>query len=471
MMRRLKPFLMFSLMLSLLVAGNGQGQVNHPANQPDSSYYRLASTLIDSALAHGRAYAMLQELVRVGTARLSGSPQAAAAVEWAYQTMKALGLENVHRQPVLVPHWVRGEVEYAAIVNSGRFGTVPLSICALGGSVATPETGITAPVVEVHSLEEVEKLGDRVKGKIVFYNRPLDPTQRVTFRAYAGAVDQRTYGAVYAARQGAVAVLVRSMSTSLDDVPHTGAMRYKPDVPKIPAAAISTLDAEFLSRALKADPELQVRLQLNCRTLPDVRSANVIGEIRGSQHPEEVILLGAHLDAWDKGQGAHDDGSGCVHVLEALRLIRALGLKPARTIRGVLYMNEENGLRGARAYADSARNSGLTHLVAIESDRGGFTPRGFTVGGTDDVLARIQRWAGLFSEIGADRIVRGGGGADISPLKKLGTVQMGLVVDSNRYFDYHHSDNDTIDKVNQRELELGAASLAIMAYVLSMEGI
>ena len=460
-----------ALVVLLGVAGSSWSQRPKPSAPIDSTYYRIATSLIDTALADGRAYAMLQELVRVGTARLSGSPQAAAAVEWAYQKMLQLGLNDVQRQPVRVPHWVRGDVEKAAVVNSAYFGTRPLTICALGGSVGTPETGITAPVVEVHSLKEVEQLGQKVRGKIVFYNRPLDRKLRATFRAYAGAVDQRTYGAVYAARQGAVAVLVRSMTTRLDNVPHTGAMRYQADVPRIPAAAVSTRDAEFLSRALKTDPGLKVHLQLNCQTLPDVLSANVIGQITGHRYPDQVILLGAHLDAWDKGQGAHDDGSGCVHVLEALRLIRALGLKPARTIRAVLYMNEENGLRGAQTYADSARNSTLKHLVAIESDRGGFTPRGFTVGGSTDVLARIQRWAGLFREIGADRIVPGGGGADISQLRQLGTLQMGLVVDSNRYFDYHHSDNDTIDKVNERELELGAAALAIMAYVLSMEGI
>jgi Zn-dependent M28 family amino/carboxypeptidase len=260
------------------------------------------------------------------------------------------------------------------------------------------------------------------------------------------------------------------MTSRIDDVPHTGAMNYNDSLPKVPAAAVSTVGANLLDSLLSLNHALRVRLKLSCRTLPDTESANVIGEIRGSEHPEEVVVVGGHLDSWDKGRGAHDDGAGCSHSIEALRLLKELGLTPKRTIRAVLFMNEENGTRGAKAYAAKDR-PGEKPIAAIETDAGGFTPRGFGVTADSLTIDKVARWAYLFKPIDADRIQKGGGGSDVGELGRKGVPTIGLRVDGQRYFDYHHSDSDTIDKVNERELELGAISLAILCYVLAQEGL
>lgn len=444
---------------------------NRKTTEPEL-YVKTARRIIETALSEGYAYKMLAELTLDIGPRLSGSPEAAAAVEWGHQTMLKHGFENVRLQELKVPHWVRGAVETASVINSPTVGTVELSICALGGSIATPQLGVVSEVIEVQSFEEVQALGTKAQGKIIFYNRQMNPRLISTFAAYGGAVNQRSRGAIEAAKVGAAAVLVRSMTTRRDKVPHTGAMRYDEKVHKIPAAAISTVDADFLSKLLKRDDKVTVNIKLSCETLPDVLSANVMGEITGSEIPEEVIVLGGHLDSWDKGHGAHDDGSGCVQSIEALRLINSLGLKPKRTIRAVLFMNEENGARGGKAYADNVKENGPKHIAAIESDRGGFTPRGFTVKAEKSIVKKIASWNYLFESMQANRIVSGYGGVDINPLsEKFGIPTIGLLVESHRYFDYHHSDNDTFDKVNERELELGAAAMAILAYVLAMEGI
>ncbi|MFQ5630171.1 MAG: M28 family peptidase, partial [bacterium] len=408
-------------LISFLLISNHLQAQNYPN---DKAYLHTATQIFDEALANGQAYSMLRELaLEIGT-RLSGSPQAAAAVEWGRQTMQKHAFENVHLQEIMVPHWVRGSVEKATIINSPIVGTLKLTVCALGGSISTPELGITAEVVEVRSMEELRVSSKQVAGKIVFFNRPMERKLRNTFSAYGGAVNQRGSGAIEAAKAGAVAVLVRSMTTALDDVPHTGGIRYAEGVRKIPAAAISTLDADLLSKLLANDEKVFVNLRLSCRTLPDVPSANVIGEITGSDLPDEVVLLGGHLDSWDKGHGAHDDGAGCVQSIEALRILKILNLQPRRTIRAVLFMNEENGLRGGRRYAEYVAINGPKHIAAIESDRGGFAPRGLTVRAEDDVVARIARWSYLLDQIGAGNIVRGGGGADISPLVPQGVVTM-----------------------------------------------
>lgn len=439
------------------------------SHDAESTYASLAKTILSTGLGTGRAYELLFELTAIGP-RLSGSPQAAQAVGWAKKKMEEMGFDNVHLEPVMVPHWVRGPVEVASIVNSHSLGTVPIRVCALGGSIATPGEGITAEVVEVKSFEELQARKDEAKGKIIFFNRPLDRSKLNTFEAYGGAANQRGQGAVEAAKVGGVAALVRSMTTQLDDVPHTGAMNYVDTVPKVPAAAVSTIGANLLSDLISKEKKVTVRLKLTCQTLLDVESANVIGQLTGTERPEEVIVIGGHLDSWDKGQGAHDDGAGCVQAIEALRLLKQLGLRPKRTIRAVLFMNEENGLRGGKAYAEKER-PGENHILAIEADEGGFTPRGFGVQADSATFEKIARWAYLFSSIEVDRIQRGGGGADISELGKKGVPLVGLRVDTQRYFDYHHSDNDTIDKVNERELELGAAAVAILSYVLAEEGL
>jgi len=440
------------------------------AQTNNKPYTDIAQQITRTALAEGRAYHLLAELTSYGP-RLSGSPQAAAAVEWSRQTMMQLGFDNVRLQEVIVPHWVRGPIEEAAIVNSATMGTAPLTVCALGGSVATPEMGVVAEVIEVKSFDELKALGAKATGKIIFFNRPMDASKINTFEAYGGAVNQRGSGAVEAAKAGGVAALVRSMTTRLDDQPHTGGMGYQEEVPKIPAAAISTLDANLLSQILAQEKTVRVRLKLTCQTLPDSPSANVIGEITGAEKPEEIIVVGGHLDSWDKGTGAHDDGAGCVQAIEVLRLLKALNLKPKRTIRAVMFINEENGLRGGIEYARRATESNAKHIAAIEADRGGFAPRGFSVEADSSKFYRLANWAYLFKELGADNIFRGGSGADISVLVRQGVPGIGLVPESQRYFDFHHSDNDVIAGVNERELNLGAAAMAILCYVIAQEGL
>ncbi len=457
---RALPFSVFAALLSAVVAATAQT----PGWRPD-----FASAIIQKAMRENQAIKILERIVSVGP-RLSGSPQAAAAVELTRQMMQDFGFEEVHLEPVQVPRWVRGPVEKALIVNSRTLGTVPLAITALGGSGATPAGGLTAEVVEVHSLADARELGSRLQGKIVFFNRPMDPTELETFRAYGGAVDQRVRGPAVAAQAGAVAALVRSVTTRHDNVPHTGVTIFRKGEHAIPAAAVSLQGADLLSRLLKEEGSVRLHLELACSTLPDAPSANVVGQITGRELPHEIVLLGAHLDSWDVGQGAHDDGAGCAHVIEALRLLKELGLRPKRTVRGVLFMNEENGSRGARAYPQAPQRQGEVHVAAIESDRGGFAPRGFTVSGDSTVLTALQRWAPFLAPLGADRFTPGGGGADISRLRRGGTLTIGLNVECARYFDVHHSANDVLSAVNERELEMGAAALAILAYLLAEEG-
>jgi hypothetical protein len=457
-----------SVGISLLVASPLAAQTR---DAPEAKPYEAdAQRLFATGLGSCRAHELLTELCTQVGHRLSGSPQAEKAVAWAKATMERLGFENVHLEPIMVPRWVRGPVEEAVVVASNGGDSVPLHVCALGGSVATPDEGITAEVLEVRSFDELRSAGAKAKGRIIFFSRPFDFSLINTFHAYGGAVNQRAQGAVEAAKAGGVAALVRSMSTRRDDVPHTGAMYYDGGVVQVPAAAVSVKGADRLHELCAEDPHLKVRLKLSCRTLPDVASANVVGELVGSEKPREVIVIGGHLDSWDKGQGAHDDGAGCIHAIETLRLLKELGLRPKRTIRAVMFMNEENGLRGGLGYAAQKR-PGETLVAAIESDAGGFAPRALGVSAKPDVFNAIQRWAYLLKPIDADRVEPGGGGGDISALAATGVPLMGLRFDSQRYFDYHHSDNDTIDKVNPRELELGAAALAVVSYVVAQEGL
>ena len=407
------------------------------------------------------AYSMLNDLTTKIGARVSGSPEAAKAVIWVKNQLREIGATNVSEVACMVPHWTRGKGENAELNRNFL-----LSICALGGSVATPKGGIDAEVIEVQSLKEAEELGDRGKGKIVFFNRGFDPTLAATFAAYGGANDQRVGGATAAAKSGAVAVLVRSMTLAKDDAPHTGAMRYG-EGPKIPAAALGIQSADKLSAAIKKG-KATVKLVLNCQTLPDEPSANVIGEIKGSELANEVIVMGGHLDSWDLGRGAHDDGAGVTQALEALRIIQQLGLKPKRTIRVVAWMNEENGGRGAKAYAEYAAKMTEKHFAAMESDSGGFMPRAFGV--SADKLEKVQPWLPFLKDFGIERFFAGGADADNGPLGPLGAVLFALQPENQRYFDYHHSRNDTIDKVNPRELEMGAMSMATIAWLLSEQG-
>ncbi|HEY5824249.1 MAG TPA: M28 family peptidase, partial [Cyclobacteriaceae bacterium] len=354
-------------------------------------------TIFDEALSHGKSYEMLEHLTKKVGPRLSGSPGAAAAVEWSRHVMEGYGFDSVWLQPVMVPHWVRGQQEVGRIINSKKMGTVPVNICALGGSIGTGPSGLAGQMVEVKSFDELKQLGEKnIKGKIVFFNRPMDPTKLNTFTAYSGAVDQRGGGASEAAKYGATGVIVRSMGSNITDYPHTGGMRYAPSIAQIPAVAISTRHAELLSKLLKEDKDLQFYMETHCEIFPDAPSFNVIGEIRGGEYKDEIIVVSGHLDSWDMAEGAHDDGAGCVQSIEALRIFKLMGYKPKRTIRAVMYMNEENGLRGGTKYAELAAKNKEKHIAAIESDRGGFTPRGFTMTADDAVKKKVQSWQPLF---------------------------------------------------------------------------
>lgn len=429
--------------------------------------------IYDAALTQGMAYDWLNYLSNQIGGRLSGSLEAQQAVEYTKTKLDSLGLDRVWLQPVMVPKWVRGTPEFAYMETSpGVTNTVP--VCALGGSVATPLGGLKANVIEVKGIEELKALGkSKIEGKIVFYNRPMDPTLISTYDSYSGCVDQRYSGAEEAAKYGAVGVIVRSMNLRLDDLPHTGSMGYGDTAAadRIPAAAISTNGAEMLGTTLKLNPETKFYFKQNCKQFDDVESFNVIGEKKGSTHSDEIMVVGGHLDSWDLGDGSHDDGAGCVQSMEVLRLLKLLGYTPKRTIRVVLFMNEENGLRGGTEYAAQAMKNNENHVFALESDAGGFTPRGFSFDSSDADLKQIQSWSPLFEPYLVHLFEKGYSGADIAPLKKEGMVLAGLRPDSQRYFVHHHAANDTFDHVNKRELELGAASMASLIYLFDKYGV
>jgi len=428
--------------------------------------------IYDEELTNGLSYPMLKYLsLNIGN-RLSGSPQAAAAVEYTRERMEAYGFDRVYLQEVMVPHWVRGKKEVGRIVNSPTYGSKELNVIALGNSVGTGPNGILAEIVEVRSFEQLDSLGKgKLSGKIVFFNRPMDPKYIQTGQAYGEAGSQRTAGPSNAAKYGAVGVITRSLTLSYDDIPHTGMLSYAENVAKIPAMAVSTVGADILSSEIKKNRGLKFYMETHCEMLPDILSYNVIGEIKGSEFPDEYIVVGGHLDSWDVGDGSHDDGAGCVQSIEALRLFKTLGIQPKRTIRAVMFMNEENGLRGGKEYARVAKEKGEKHIAALESDSGGFTPRGFGVSASDDAFSKILDWRNLLAPYDLQKIIQGGGGADINPLKDQGPVLLRFIPDSQRYFDYHHTEIDTFDKVNKRELELGAAAMASLIYLIDQSGL
>jgi len=455
-------FSRFTIFLCTLAAGASA----QPADEA------VVRQIFSEALAHGTAYMNLQALTEKYPGRLSGSKTLEDAFLWAERTLGGLSPDRVYRQAVLVPHWERGPAETACI--AGRADLPPLAVLALGGSTATPPGALTAPVVEVQSLAEVEQLGrDRLAGKIVFFNRPMDPTFIRTNLAYRAAGDQRFRGPAQAARFGAVAALVRSLTFAADDVPHAGMTAFPPEVAPIPCAALGLQSADRLSAALRADPALRLVLTINARHLPDAPSCNVIGEIRGREAPDEILVVGGHLDSWDNTPGAHDDGAGVVQAMEVLRLFRALGLQPRHTLRCVIFTNEENGARGAAAYAAAAKERGEKHLLALESDAGGFTPRGFELGSAQGPVHEraAGQWRALFEPYGVSAFTPGSGGTDVAPLQAQGAIVGELVPDSQRYFDYHHAATDTLDHVNRRELELGAASLAALIWLVDTHGL
>ncbi|MEO8795115.1 MAG: M20/M25/M40 family metallo-hydrolase [Daejeonella sp.] len=439
------------------------------AQNSDSVFIRK---IYDQALENGQAYKNLNYLCKQIGPRLSGSENAEKAVVWTKKLMEDYGFDRVYLQEVMVPHWVRGEKEVAYILEGKT--KIPVPITSLGGTVATNPKGITAEIIEVQNFDELKALGEsKVKGKIVFFNRAFDTKPIETFHSYSGAVDQRGAGAIEASKLGAIGVVVRSMTHALDDHPHTGAMRYNDAVKKIPAVAISTNAANILSEKLKtAKAPVQFYFKESSETLPDVKSYNVIGEIRGSEMPDEIITVGGHLDSWDLAEGAHDDGSGVIQSIEALRILKSMNYKPKRTIRAVMFMNEENGLRGGRKYAELAAVNKEKHIAAIESDEGGFTPRGFSIDAQAADYNKIKGWKSVLAEYGLHDIVTGESGADIGPLKTVSdsTALIGYKPDSQRYFDIHHSALDVFENVNRRELEMGAASITSLVYLIDQYG-
>jgi len=427
--------------------------------------------IYDAALVDSPAYENLRDLTTRFPGRLAGTPAYHGAEQWGLELLKKYGADRTELQPTMVPHWERGAAESVRLIPSASGDpAAPLAAVALGGSVATPAGGLTAPVVELQSLEALKSAD--VKGKIVFFNGPMNPRHVIPGLAYGEAGKQRNQGPAAAAKLGAVGVLVRSLTHRLDDIPHTGNTTYLPDVPRIPAAALSTIAADRLSAALKTDASLQVSMQIHSSWHADWPAANVIGEIRGSESPEQILLVGGHLDSWDIAPGAHDDGAGVVQSIDVLRILKAAGYTPKHTVRAVLFANEENGLRGATKYAEVAGEKNERHLIAIESDGGGYSARGFNIGNAaGDAHLKAARFKPLFEPYGVFIFQAGRGGADVGPLMAKGNTVAGLIPEAQRYFDIHHTREDTIDKVNPRELQLGAAAMAALIYLVDQHGL
>ena len=437
------------------------------SQKEDSIFIRK---IADEILVNGKAYDNLHDLTKNIGGRLTASPQFYKAERWGLKTLQQSGADKAWLQECMVPHWVRGGKDEAKAQLKNK-PAKNLDVLALGNSLGTGPKGVNANVIEVKSFDDLESKKDLVKGKIVFYNYKFNPTFIRTFQSYGDAVGYRGAGASRAAKYGALAVIVRSMTHSTDNNPHTGALRYDTTLPKIPAVAIGLKDADWLDNILQTN-SVTVSLKTNGHFFPDTIGHNVIGEMTGAEFPDQVITIGGHLDSWDPAEGAHDDGTGVVHTIEILRAFKALGYKPKHTIRFVLFANEENGGRGGTKYADEAAAKNEKHIFGLESDNGGFTPRSFTFGGTPEQLKKVQSWIPLLYQYGVYEIVAGGGGSDINPLNRtLKTPVAELVPDSQRYFDYHHARNDVFENVNKRELELGAINMAALIYLVDKYGL
>ncbi len=455
MMRKL-----FSALLLLIV-------MNSFAQNEDSLLIRK---IADDILENGKAYDNLRVLCKTVGGRVAGSPQMQKAEAWGVKALQQSGADKVWLQECKVPHWVRGAKEEVYFTVAGK--KTVLDVLALGNSLGNGPKGVNAQVILINNFEELEQRKDEIKGKIVFYNYKFNNKFVKTFQAYGDASRYRGQGPSRAAKYGAVGVIVRSMTHAADNNPHTGGMNYDTNYAKIPAVAVGLQDAEKLAAAIEKNKSLTVFLKSNAKMLPDETGHNVIGELIGSEFPDEIITIGGHLDSWDPAEGAHDDGAGCVHSIEVLRVLKAIGYKPKRTIRIVLFANEENGLRGGNKYAEEAKLKGEKHYFALESDAGGFTPRGFGFSMKPEQLTKVQQWADLFKPYSVFELTSGGGGADIGPLgRTFGTPLAGLSPDSQRYFDIHHARSDVFEAVNKRELELGAINMAALVYLIDKYGL
>lgn len=466
----------FTLFMSLSIGfsvstypeDQGEPQDEKPRGPIASAYKGAAEKIIQATLAGNDAYEKLTELCDDIGHRPAGSPGLEQAIDWAIAKLQSDGQENAHREKVMVPRWVRGRESLTMV--QPRAARMPM--LGLGRSVGTPPEGITAPVVVVVDEDELESLGDGARGKIVLFNNPMPPYDDEKGSGYGRTVRFRSKGARLAAEKGAVACLIRSVTHRSHRTPHTGAMRYGDATVKIPAAAITGEDADMLARFQKRGIEPVVTLKMEAKTLPDVPSANVVAELRGSTFPEEIVVIGGHIDAWDAGQGAHDDGAGCIIAMETINVLRKLNMIPKRTIRVVLWTNEEMGLNGGKQYATDHADELALHVAAIESDSGAFAPLGVSVDCVDEermhrAETQLKDLMSLLEPLGATRVRTGFSGADVSPMKDAGVILMGHNVDGRDYFDYHHSPADTLDKVDPAELSKNVAAMATYAYILA----
>jgi len=456
----MKKLLLLVFCLPLIVSAQNQ----------DSLFIKQIS---DEIMRNGKAYEWLKQLTKNIGGRLAGSPQFAQAVVWGKKTLETTGADKVYLQECMMPHWIRGGKDVVNIVSvNGKKQLKQLDALALGNSIGTGKKGITTQVIAINNFNELELLKDKIKGKIVFFNYPFNPTYISPGKSYGEAGAYRRGGPSRAAKYGAVAVLTRSLTEATDNHPHTGSTSYNDSFPKIPAAALGLQDADYLYNLCKQSTNVQISFTTNGQFLPDTIGHNVIAEITGTEFPNQYITVGGHLDSWDVNEGAHDDGAGVVHTMEIVRTLKVLGYKPKHSIRFVLFANEENGLRGGNKYAEEAAKNKEEHIFALESDAGGFTPRGFSCTMSDAQLKKLQSWIPLLKPYGTDNITSGGGGADIGPLAKIfKTPLAGLTPDGQRYFDLHHARTDVFENVNKRELHLGAVNMAALIYLIDKYGL
>lgn len=427
--------------------------------------------IANEVLRNGTAYDLLRQLTKQIGGRVAGSVEANKAEKWGYEALKKCGADTVFFQECLVPHWVRGKGDEVSVIGINNKPIIKkLDAAALGNSIGSMKP-VIASVIVIENFEELERRQTEIKGKIVFFNAGFNVTNIKTGKSYGETGIYRRNGASRAAKYGAVGIIIRSLTEATDNHPHTGNMTYNDSFPKIPAVAIGLDDANYLSNVAKK-MVTKISLLTHGKLLPDVLGNNVVAEMKGNLNPNEYITIGGHLDSWDLGEGAHDDGAGIVHTMEVLRTLKALGYQPNCTIRFVLFANEENGLRGAEKYASLAKLNNEKHVFALESDAGGFTPRGFGFTMSAEKLKAIQPWVTLLKPYGTDDLIMGGGGADIGPLNKLfGTPMAGLSPDSQRYFDVHHARSDIFENVNKRELLLGAINMAGLIYLIDKYGL
>ena len=454
--------------LFLIISITFSCQTTEPYDQETAD---VINTFYGDALGDRESYELLRSLSKDVGQRLSGSEGAKKAVLWSKEVMENYGFDSVFLQEVMVPHWERGDYEECYYYENGE--KINLSILGAGGTVSTPIEGVTAEVVEVKSLDEVDMLGrDGVEGKIVFYNKAFNQRYINIGASYGETGFQRRLGAIKASEYGAVASVFRSLSSGNDYFPHTGGMSYKEGVDSIAHGGLGVISSIKLSEKIKKDPNTKLTVRLSGRWCPDALSHNVIGEIKGSENPDKIILVGGHLDSWDVSEGAHDDGAGCVHSIGALRLFQKQGIKPKHTLRAVMFMNEENGLRGGTQYAENAIKYNENHIVAIESDASAYVPRGFGFSGSDAQLEKIQGWLKYFDQKVISYFSKGGGGADIGPLhRSTGTPMFGLSIDGQKYFEIHHTEKDVFEAIHPREMELGTASMASLVYLIDKYGL